>query len=87
MNEAFAQTLAAFELTLRLALPILGAAFAVACAIALLQALFRLTEPALNAIPRALITLLVLGAIGPWLSGQLVAYTLRLFRALPELVR
>jgi flagellar biosynthetic protein FliQ len=87
MNEAFAQTLAALELTLRLALPVVGAAFAVAAAIALLQALLRLTEPALNALPRALVTLLVLSAVAPWASGEVVTYTRQLFRALPELVR
>jgi flagellar biosynthesis protein FliQ len=87
MNEAFAQTLAALELTLRLALPVVGAAFVAATAIALLQALLRLSEPALNALPRALVTLLVLSAVAPWASGEVVTYTRQLFRALPELVR
>ncbi len=87
MNEAFAQALAAFELALRLSLPALGAAFAVASGIALLQAWSRLAEPALNAIPRALLTLLVLGSAGGWMARELLVYSRGLFRALPELVR
>jgi flagellar biosynthesis protein FliQ len=87
MNEAFAQMLAAFELTVRLSLPLLGAAFAVASVVALLQAWSRLAEPALNAIPRALVTLLVLGSVGGYMARELVAYSTHLFRALPELVR
>lgn len=87
MNEASAQMLAALELSVRFALPLLGAAFATALALSLVQGLFRLTEPSLNTIPRSLVTLLVLGAVGPWLSGELVAYSQTLFRALPELVR
>lgn len=87
MNEAFAQTLAALELSIRLALPLLAAAFAVGLSVALMQSFFRLSEPALNAIPRALVTLLVLGAVGPWLASELATYTGGLFRALPELVR
>jgi len=86
MNEAFARALAALELSLRLSLPVLAVAFAVALVVALAQGWFRLAEPALNAIPRALVTLLALGALAPWLASELVAYTLALFRALPELV-
>jgi flagellar biosynthetic protein FliQ len=87
MNEAFARTVAALELALRLSLPVLAVAFVVALVVALAQGFFRLAEPTLNAIPRAVATLLVLGAVGPWLASELVAYTLALFQALPELVR
>lgn len=87
MNEAHAQTLAAFELVVRLSLPLLGAAFALGLLLSCLQALTRLAEPALNALPRALVTLLVLGGTGGWMGSELVAYAGRLFRALPELVR
>ena len=86
MNEAFAQALAALELTLRLALPVVGVALGVALAIGLLQALEQLSEPALNALPRAIVTLLVLASVGPWIAGELVAYARALFRALPDLV-
>ncbi|MDB4988212.1 MAG: Bacterial export protein family 3 [Myxococcaceae bacterium] len=87
MNEAFAQALAAFELALRLSLPLLGAAFAVGLLFALLSALTRVGEPALSALPRAAVTLLVLGGAGGWMARELVAYSAQLFRALPYLVR
>lgn len=87
MNEAFAQTLSALTLTVRLGLPFVVAAFAVGLVIAALQALLRLSEPSLSALPRAAVTLLVLGALAPWASGELVTYTRQLFLALPELVR
>ena len=87
MNEAFAQTLAAFELVLRLSLPLLGAAFAVGLVLAALQALTRLGEPALYALPRALVTLVVLGATGGWMAREVLRYATQLFRALPELVK
>ncbi|MDB4974468.1 MAG: fliQ [Myxococcaceae bacterium] len=86
MNEAFAQTLAAFELALRLSLPLLGAAFAVGLLFAGLSAVTRLAEPTLSALPRALVTLLVLGGAGGWMGRELVAYASGLFRALPALV-
>lgn len=85
MHEALAQTLTALELAVRLSLPALGAAFAVSLVLALLQALSRMTDPALSAIPRALVTLLVVGSAAGWIGSELAAYSLRLFRALPGL--
>jgi flagellar biosynthetic protein FliQ len=87
MNEALSQTLAAFELALRLSLPLLGTAFAVGLLVALLQAVTRLAEPTLSALPRALVTLLVLASTGGWMAHELVVYSAQLFAALPELVR
>ena len=87
MDEALAQTLAALTLALRLSLPACGAALAVAIVVSLLQGWSRLHEPAIAAIPRALVTLVVLGASGGYVARELVGYTAALFRALPELVR
>lgn len=87
MNQASAEMLTALELAVRLSLPVLAAAFAAALVLALLSALSRLTEPALLGIPRALVTLLMVGATGSWAGGELLAYTVRLLRSLPDLVR
>lgn len=87
MNEALAQTLAAFQLAVRLSLPILAAAFVVGLALSLFAAWARLGDAALSALPRALVTLLVLGAVGGWMASELVGYTGGLYRALPQLVR
>ena len=87
MDEALAQTLAALTLALRLSLPVCGAALGVAIVVSLLQGWSRLHEPVIAAIPRALVTLLVLGASASYVGRELVGYTAALFRALPELVR
>jgi flagellar biosynthesis protein FliQ len=87
MNEALAQTLSAFELVLRMSLPLLAAAFLAALASALLALVTRLAEPAIGMLSRALVTLLVLGSTGTYIANQVVAYTSGLFRALPELAR
>jgi flagellar biosynthetic protein FliQ len=77
----------ALYLALRLSLPVLGAAFVVALALAFLQLLTQLREPALNAIPRLLGVALVLSlSAGVWAS-ELSGFAARLYRALPELVR
>ena len=86
MNEALAQTLAALQLTVRLLLPILAAAFATGLLLALLAAWARLGEAALSALPRALVTLLLLGSLGGWMASELAGYASGLYRALPELV-
>jgi len=87
MNEAFAQTLLGFELALRLSLPALGAAFAVGLVLSLLQAVTRLGDATLAALPRAVATLLVLGSVGGWMASELLAYSVTLYRVLPELTR
>jgi len=87
MDQAFARMLAALELAVRLSLPVLGAAFAIALVMAIVQAWSRVGEPALSAIPRALATLFVLGGTGVWMGRELLVYASGLFRALPELVR
>lgn len=86
MDQALSRALEALSLALRLSLPACGAAFAVALAIALVQGVTRLHEPALNALPRALATLLILGVAGGFMARELVAFSHGLFQALPELV-
>lgn len=87
MNEALAQTLAALELAVRLSLPWLGASFLVALVGALAALWTRMAEPALGALPRAIVTLLVLGSTGGYVATELVRYAASLFHALPELAR
>jgi flagellar biosynthesis protein FliQ len=79
--------LEAMYLALWLSLPPLGVAMLVALAIGLVQSLTQLSEPALNAIPRALAVGVSLALTGGWIGGQLGAFTTRLFKLLPELVR
>jgi flagellar biosynthesis protein FliQ len=87
MDETLAQSLVALSLAVRLSLPVLGAAFLATLGMAVLSGVTRLQEPALSALPRALVTLLALSAAGGYIARELSTYTHALFRALPELVR
>ncbi len=87
MNEALAQTQAAFALVLRASWPLLAAAFLIALLSALLALWTRLAEPAIASLARAIVTLLVLGSTGGYIATQLVGYAAGVFRALPELAR
>ncbi len=88
MHELLTNTLTeALHLALWLSLPALGVAFVVSFLVGLVQAFTQLSEPALNAIPRALAVLFTLGIAGVWMGHELSVFTGKLLRALPELVR
>jgi len=87
VHDLLTQTLTdALMLALWLALPALGAGFAVALLVGLAQAFSQLSDPSLNAIPRSLAVFLSLGAAGTWMAQKLVAYTGGLLSELPRLV-
>ncbi len=88
MHDLLLQTLnEGLHLALWLALPALGVAFVVALLVGLVQAFSQLSEATLNAIPRTLAVLFTLGLSGAWMGRELGAFTEKLLRALPELVR
>jgi flagellar biosynthesis protein FliQ len=62
-------------------------AFVVALLLGIVQSFTQLTEPTLNAIPRALAVFFTLGLAGIWMGHQLTAFTGKLLQSLPELVR
>ncbi|MCP4600570.1 MAG: hypothetical protein GY847_08575 [Proteobacteria bacterium] len=69
----------ALLLALLLSLPILGAAFAAGLITALLQALTKISEPALTHVPRiAAVTLAALIA-APWISLRVANFTERVW--------
>jgi flagellar biosynthesis protein FliQ len=86
VSSPLAIVLDALYLALRLSLPFLGVAFAVALIVGLVQALTQLREPVLNGIARLLSVGLVLALSFGALSGELVGFTARLYRALPTLL-
>jgi flagellar biosynthesis protein FliQ len=77
----------ALSLALWLSLPTLGAGLLVALVVSAMQAFTQLSEPALNAIPRALAVGLTLALAGSWMGGELLRFAGRLLRDLPQLVR
>lgn len=86
MTSALALALDALYLGLRLSLPALAVAWSVAALLSFLQGLTKLSEPALNAIPRALSVLVALSLSGGWMAHELSTFTGQLLRKLPELV-
>ena len=86
MTDLASVALDAMYLALRLALPLLGAAFVVALVIGVVQLVTQLREPVLGALPRLLGVGLVLVLSFGAFSRELLGFTERLYRALPELL-
>ena len=88
MHDLLTNTLTeALYLAMWVSLPAVGVAFVVALLLGLVQSFTQLSEPTLNAIPRALAVFFTLGVAGVWMGHQLSAFTGKLLHALPELVR
>jgi flagellar biosynthesis protein FliQ len=86
VSSPVAIALDAVYLALRLSLPALGVAFALALIVGLVQLLTQLREPVLNGIARLLGVALVLSlSFGP-LARELVSFTTRLYGDLPRLL-
>lgn len=86
MTDAASAALDAMYLALRLSLPALGVAFLVALIVGFVQLLTQLREPVLGAISRLLSVGLVLALSFGVMSGELVSFASRLYRALPALL-
>jgi flagellar biosynthetic protein FliQ len=86
MSTALTLSLDALYLALLVALPALLVAWLVSGGVAFLQSLTKLSEPALNAIPRTLAVALALAMSASWAAVQLFGFTERVLKALPELV-
>lgn len=76
----------ALWLTLTVAAPVLLAGLAVAFAISLFQAATQILEPTLSFVPKLIVMLLVLAALGGWMSGQLVEFARMLLTDFPTLI-
>ena len=61
-------------LVLTVAAPILAAVFATGLVIALLEGVTHLRESSLSSIPKLVVAVLVLGATGAWMGGQLQSW-------------
>ena len=70
-----------------LALPLLGAAFAVGLAASIIQAATRQSDPTLNTVPKLLGVGGALLIFGAWMAGSLQGFWYDLWTHLPEMVR
>jgi flagellar biosynthetic protein FliQ len=83
---ALDSALTALLLALRVALPALLVAWSVSALVGFLQSLTKLTDPAVNTIPRALSVLAVLSLSGAWMAHELAGFAAQILRSLPTLV-
>ncbi|AEF86722.1 flagellar biosynthetic protein FliQ [Treponema primitia ZAS-2] len=73
--------------TLLLALPLLLSALVVGLVVAIFQATTSIQEQTLTFVPKVLVILLMLGALGGWMFTSLGDYTVQLFRMIPAMAR
>jgi flagellar biosynthetic protein FliQ len=76
----------AMMLTLKVSAPFLIAGLAVGLIISIFQAVTQIQEQSLSFIPKILGLVVVIVVGGPWMLGQLVAWTQELYGSIPTLV-
>jgi flagellar biosynthetic protein FliQ len=88
MNQDTVTQLAlhAMTVTVEVSAPFLVAGLIVGLIVSIFQAATSIQEVTLSFIPKILVTGAVIIVAGPWMLGQLVAYTQNLFLSIPSLV-
>ncbi|HEY4348134.1 MAG TPA: flagellar biosynthesis protein FliQ [Gaiellaceae bacterium] len=79
-------SLHAMTVTVEVSAPFLVAGLVVGLLVSVFQAATSIQEVTLSFIPKILVTGGVVIVGGPWMLGQLVAYTQALFQSIPSLV-
>ncbi|WP_018124240.1 flagellar biosynthesis protein FliQ [Desulfovibrio oxyclinae] len=77
----------AIELTLTIALPMLGVGMAVGIIISIFQAATQIQEMTLTIVPKIIAIFLVLLISFPWIMDRMVTYTTNVFLNLPTYIR
>jgi len=72
--------------TAMLAAPLLGIALIVGLVIGMLQAATQINESTLSFIPKLLMLVLALFAVGPWMLRVLVDFTHDLYTSIPTVI-
>jgi flagellar biosynthesis protein FliQ len=76
----------AMSVSLKVAGPLLLAALVVGLLVSIFQAVTQIQEQSLSLIPKIVAVAGVMIVLGPWMLGQLVAYTAELFTSIPSMV-
>ena len=76
----------ALEVTAMLAGPLLISSLIVGLIIAMFQAATQINEMTLTFIPKLITIGVVLMVGGPWLLQNLMSFTIRLFKSIPQLI-
>ncbi len=77
----------AVEMTLMLALPMLGLGLAVGLLVSIFQAVTQIQEMTLTFIPKILAVMTALVVFSPWMIDKIVTYTRTLILNIPNYVR
>jgi flagellar biosynthesis protein FliQ len=75
----------AMSLAFKIGGPLLLAAMVVGLVVSIFQAVTQIQEQSLTLIPKIAALAVVVVLLGPWMLGQLVAYTANLYSAIPSL--
>jgi flagellar biosynthetic protein FliQ len=88
MNQDTVVNLAsqAMSLALKVAGPLLLVALVIGLVVSVFQAVTQIQEQSLSLIPKIAGVAVVIVLLGPWMLGQLVAYTTALYTAIPTMV-
>jgi flagellar biosynthetic protein FliQ len=76
----------AMSLAFKVAGPMLLAAMVVGLVVSIFQAVTQIQEQSLTLIPKIAAMAVVIVLLGPWMLGQIVAYTTNLYTAIPTMV-
>jgi flagellar biosynthetic protein FliQ len=76
----------AMSLAFKVAGPLLLAAMVVGLVVSIFQAVTQIQEQSLTLIPKIAAMAVVIVLLGPWMLGQIVAYTTNLYTAIPTMV-
>jgi flagellar biosynthesis protein FliQ len=76
----------AMSLAFKVAGPMLLAAMVVGLVVSIFQAVTQIQEQSLTLIPKIATIAAITVLLGPWMLGQLVAYTTNLYAAIPTLI-
>ncbi len=76
----------AMSLALKVAGPLLLVGLVIGVLVSIFQAVTQIQEQSLSLIPKIVGVAVVVVLLGPWMLGQLVAYTSALYTAIPTMV-
>ena len=77
----------AIEITLYLALPILGVGLVVGLLISVFQATTQIQEATLTFVPKLVVVLVSLLFLSPWMMRKMISYTEQVIVNLPQYVK
>jgi flagellar biosynthesis protein FliQ len=76
----------AMEVAMKIALPLLLVGLVVGLLVSIFQAVTQIQEQTLSFIPKIAGLAVVLVVLGPWMLGQIVAWTEELYAQIPSMV-